>query len=89
MLNIENDVNLFFAQKNDLIFKINNFIIDFHAYESRRLCILHSIISNILKIIHDENHDDFARCYKKISIFYYIRNLIKYFREYFKHCSKC
>ena len=89
ILNIENDVKLSFSRKNDLIFKIDDFIIDFHVYESRRLCISHSIVANILKMIHDENHDDFARYYKKISIFYYIRSLIKYFQKYFKHCLKC
>ena len=89
ILNIENDVKLSFSQKNDLIFKTNDFIIDFHAYESRKLCISHSMIKNILKMIHNENHDDFARCYEKISTFYYIKDLIQYLREYFKHCSKC
>ena len=89
ILNIENDVKLSFFWKNNLIFKINDFIIDFHAYESRKLCISYSIVANILKIIYNKNHEDFARCYEKISTFYYIRSLIKYLREYFKHCFEC
>ena len=89
MINIEDDVKFSFFRKNDLIFRMNDFIIEPHAYESRRLYISHSMIENILKMIHDENHDGFARCYKKISTFYYIWELTRYFREYFKHCSKC
>ena len=89
MMNTENGVKLSFFRKNDLIFRTNDFIIEFHAYESRRLCISHSMIKDILKMIHDESHDDFARYYEKISTFYYIRKLIRYFREYFKHCPKC
>ena len=89
ILNIENGVNLSFVRKNDLIFKFDDFIIELHAYESRKLCISHLMIANILKIIHNENHDDFARCYEKISTSYYIRNLIKYLREYLKHYLKC
>ena len=59
-----------------MIFKINDFIIDFHAYKSRKLCILYLIIANILKIIYNKDHNDFTQCYEKILTFYYIRNLI-------------
>ena len=88
ILNIENDVKFLFFRENDLIFRMNDFIIKSHAYESRKLCILHSIIANIMKMIYNENYNDFARCYEKISTFYYIRNLIRYLRKYLKHCLK-
>ena len=39
--------------------------------------------------IHDENHVEFARCYEKITSFYYIRDLFRYLRNFLKHCFKC
>ena len=88
-LNIENDAKLSFYRKNDFIYRSNDFIIEFHVYELKRLCIFHSIIENILKMIHDEDHLNFIKCYEKIIAFYYIRNLSRYFKDYFKHYSKC
>ena len=83
--NIENSAKLLLYQENDLIFRFDN-----HVYKSHRLCISWSVIKNILKTAHDnDTHFEFARCYEKIVFFYYIRDLIKYFRDYLKHCSKC
>ena len=88
--NDKNVVKLsFYREINELIFRFDDFIIDNHVYESHRLCISHSVIQNILIVVHDDSHSDFARCYEKIAIFYYIRDLIKYLKNYFKHCSKC
>ena len=88
--NVENDARFFFYWKiNEFIFRSNEFITDDHAYESRRLCIFHSIIQNILVVAHDDNHFEFARCYERISFNYYIRDFIKYFRDFLKHCFKC
>ena len=81
--------NFFFKKKNDLIFRFDDIITDDHVYESRRLCISHSIIQNILRLIHDDDYDKYVKCFEKISISYYIRNLSRYFRDYLKHCSKC
>ena len=88
-LSIENGAKLSFYRKNELIYRSDDFIIESHAYELKRLCIFHSIIEDILKMIHDENHLSFVRCYEKIIAFYYIRDLSRYFRDYFKHCPKC
>ena len=88
--NVENDARFSFYRKiNEFIFRSNEFIIDDHAYESRRLCIFYSIIQNILVVAHDDNHSEFVRCYEKISFSYYIRDFIKYFRDFLKHCFKC
>ena len=88
--NDENIVKLSFYRKtNELIFRFDDFIIDNHAYESYRLCISYSAIQNILVVAHDNSHSDFARCYEKITVFYYIRDLFKYFKNFLKHCSKC
>lgn len=88
VLDIENDVNLSFSWKSDLIFR-TKFIVDSHVYEIQRLCIFYLIVTNILKMIYDEDHDDFARCYEKIFVSYYIRELTRYLRVYLKYCSKC
>ena len=64
-------------------------VTDNHVYEFHRLCIFHSIIQNILIVVHDDSHSNFARCYEKIATFYYIRDLIKYLKNYLKYCSKC
>ena len=88
--NDENVVKFSFYRKiNEFIFRFDDFIIDSHVYESHRLCISHSAIQNILIVVHDDSHSDFARCYEKIATFYYIRDLIRYLRNYLKHCSKC
>lgn len=88
VLDIENDVNLLFSRENDLIFR-TKFIVDPYVYEARRLCISYSIMTNILKMAHDEGYDDFARCYEKVFASYYIRDLTRYLRNYLKHYSKC
>ena len=86
---IENNAHFSFYQKNNLIFRSNNITFDDHAFESRRLCIFATIISNILTTIHNESHVEFARCYEKIASSYYIRDLSRYLRDFLKHCFKC
>ena len=90
--NAENNVKLFFYRKfTNLIFRFDDFTIDDHVYEPRRLCIFQSIVQNILVAAHVENdsHFEFVRCYEFIFVFYYICELFKYFRNYLKHCFKC
>ena len=79
----------FYKEKNDLIFRSNDFIIDDHVYESRRLCISHFVVSNILRLIHDDEHVDYVKCFEEMFVSYYIRDLSRYLRDYLKHCSKC
>ena len=78
----------FYREKNDLIFRSDQNIKN-HDYQSHRLCIFHSIIKNILNVIHKKIHSEFARCYDIISFIYYIRDLTKYLCDYFKYYSKC
>ena len=88
----KNDVNvvkLSFYRENELIFRFDDYIIDSHAYESHRLCISQSAIQNILVVAHDDSHSNFARCYDKIAVSYYIRDLFRYLRDFLKHCFKC
>ena len=85
----ENVVKLsFYQRKNDLIFRANHDI-DNHDYELYKLCISHSVIQKIFEIVHENNHSEYARYYEIISLKYYIRDLIKYLRNYLKHCFKC
>ena len=86
---IDNSAHFSFYRKNDLIFRSNDITSDDHAFESRRLCIFATVISNILTTTHDENHVEFARCYEKIASSYYIRDLFRYLRDFLKHCFKC
>ena len=89
-LNSENVASLsFYRRKNDLIFRFEDITIDDHVYESCRLCISHFVVSNILRLTHDDDHVDYVRCFEKISFFYYIRDLSRYLRDYLKHCSQC
>ena len=88
----KNDVNVVkfsFYRKNELIFRFDDYIIDNHVYEFHRICIFQSTIQNIFVVAHDDNHSNFVRCYDKITIFYYIRDLFKYLKDFFKHCFKC
>ena len=93
-LNVEisNEIvaNLFFCKKkNDFIFRSNDFITDDHVYESRKLCISHSVVQNILELIHDDEHFDYVKCFEQITFFWYIRKFFRYLRNYLKHCSNC
>ena len=78
----------FYRRKNEFIFR-SEFTIDDHVYESHRLCISHSMIQNILQLIHDDDHSDYVKCFEQISTSYYIRDLSRYLRDYLKHCSNC
>ena len=75
-----------FSKKNDLIFRFNKIIIDDYVYESRRFCILYSIIQNILILIHDDDYNKYVKYFELIFVFYYIRDLLRYFRNYLKYC---
>ena len=79
----------FYRKTNEFIYRSNDLIIDDHVYEFRRFCIFHLIIQDIFVVAHNDNHFEFVRCYDKISFNYYIRDFIKYLRDFFKHCSKC
>ena len=46
------------------------------------------MIKNVLKMTHNETHFDFVKCYEKMILLYYIRDLIRYLRNYLKHCFK-
>ena len=85
----EDVAKLSFYREKDLIFRFDQNI-ESYDYQSHRLCISHSIIKNILNIVYSKNtHFEYARCYETISFNYYIRDLIRYLKNYFKYCLKC
>ena len=79
----------FYKEKNDLIFRSNDFITSDHIYKSRRFCIFHLVVSNILRLIHDDKYANYVKYFEKMFVSYYIRDLFRYLRDYLKYCSKC
>ena len=77
-ISAENNV-FFLYRKNDLIFRFDEYIIDNHVFEFRRLCISQLFITKIFDIMHDANHDhfDFRKCYEQLIFFYFMRRLFK------------
>ena len=67
----------------DLLYHIDRLI------ELRRLCIFDSCVKDVMKIVHDNDHSEFVKCFEMISQAWYIRKLIKALKNYIKHCSKC
>jgi hypothetical protein len=67
----------------DLIYHVNKSI------EEKRLCISSECVSNILATAHDQDHSKFDVCFEIIIRFWYIKELIKAFRQYIRHCSQC
>ena len=54
----------FCKRKNDFIFRFDDFFTNDHVYEFRRFCIFHSIVQDILNLIHDDEHVDYVKCLK-------------------------
>ena len=82
----KNYIRISFVRDQKLIFRKE--IEDFF-FISRRMCISSSIIKDVLSITYDYEHQNFDRTYKKIVSSWYIRNLTKHFKAYFKHCLQC
>ena len=73
-----------FVAENGLIFRIGE------ADEPRRLYIPAALAKDIFDTAHDQNgHSGFARCYERVAVSYYLRNLSGLLRDYLKHCPKC
>ena len=81
----KNNIKILFLRKHDLIFRKK--IDDNTSFTLRRMCISESIIKDILSMTHDNDHTEFDRTYEKMTSSWYIRNLIKHLKNYFKHCS--
>ena len=73
-----------FRYKNDLLYYIFDFV------DSKRLCIFAIMKTEIFQQIHDFTHyDDFIRTYDRLRNFIYVHSIIKRFKIYIIHDSKC
>ena len=73
-----------FRYKNDLLYYIFDFV------DSERLCISAIMKTEIFRQVHDlTHHDDFMRTYDKLRNSIYVHSMIKHFKIYIIHCSKC
>ena len=89
VLNKSNNISFLYVRENDLIYR-KEIDTNIAFYVSQKMCAFYEIVKNIFSMIHDVNeHFDFDRTYKQIVFVWYIRDLIKHFTNYFKHCSKC
>lgn len=83
---------ILFFEENDLIYKTKYSSVklkDKHVFESYKLCPFKAVLKKVFQIAHDNFHIDFHRCYELFFFAYYIRNLIKTFKFYLKHCPSC
>ena len=72
-----------FRYRNDLLYYTSDF-------DSKRLCILAVMKTEIFRQAHDfTHHDDFMRTYDKLRNSIYVHSMIKHFKIYITHCSKC
>ena len=79
-----NSRDIKFRYKNDLLYFTSNLI------DSERLCISKFIKTEIFRQIHDFTHyNNFIKIYDKLRHFIYVRFIIKRFKTYITHCSKC
>lgn len=80
-------IKVSFVRNNKLLFKKK--IDDNIFFVFRRICILSTIIKDILIMTHDSNHVNFHRIYEQTILKWYIQKLTKHFKVYLKHCSTC
>ena len=94
----ENNWNSRFWQKNNIHFsfeKVNEFIYRKELCDEtsflvlKKLCVLNSMIDEILEMIYNEKPFDFDRTYERIVCSWYIRDLTDCFKKYLKNCFKC
>ena len=89
VLNNSSHFVLLFIRENELIYRKETDT-DITSFLSRRVCAFFAVLQDIFDIIHDFNdHSDFDKSYELIMFVWYIRDLIKHFKHYLKHCSKC
>ena len=72
-----------FRYRNDLLY----YIFDF---DSKRLCILAVMKIEVFQQVHDFTyHENFMRTYDRLRNSIYVHSMIKHFKIYIIHCSKC
>ena len=88
-VNEKNHTSISFLRVDNIIYrrKIN----DNSSFVSRRMCVSTFMIKEILITVHNESndHSEFDHFYERINNFWYIKELIRYFKNYIAHCSQC
>ena len=84
--NIKNNAFFLFYRKNDLFFRFND-VTNNYVFEFRRFCISQSLINEILNLYHDliNDYSNFNKYYERVMSFYFICELIKQLRDYFRY----
>ena len=90
ILNI-NDVDntdVLFLRDNKIIYRKE--INDNSSFVSRRMCVSKFMIKEMLTTVHNKFNDysRFDRIYERMNVSWYIKNLIKYLKNYITHCSQ-
>ena len=87
--NEKNHTNISFLRVDNIIYKKK--ISDNSFFVSRRMCVSTFMIKKTLIIVHNESndHSKFNHFYERINSFWYIKKLIRYFKNYIAHCSQC
>ena len=87
--NEKNHTNILFLRVHNIICrkKINDNL----SFVMHRMCVSTFMIKVILITVHNElnDHSEFNHFYERINSFWYINELIKYFKNYIAHCSQC
>lgn len=78
----QSDITVISKNLPKLIYYLDNLI------DLRRFYISTNCVQDVCKIAYNENHFDFTRCFEIIFKAWYVKNLIKQFKAYIKHCFK-
>ena len=91
MLNISNVIEAESKSVRELQFECRDQLFYYLINdEKRRLYILKIMQNEVFKLIHDQiHHEKFQRTYNRLCYLIYIRRMIKHFKQYIEHCSKC
>ena len=84
-----NCTDILFLRDKNIIYRKK--ISDNSSFVSRRMCVSKFMIKQILITIHNEfnDHSDFDHIYERVNSSWYIKELIKYLKNYIANCSKC
>ena len=85
----KNHTNISFLRVDNIIYRRE--ISDNSSFVPRRMCVSAFMIKEILIIVHNESndHSEFDHFYERINSFWYIKELIRYLKNYIAHCSQC
>ena len=83
----KNEIKISFYEENELIYFNEKRIINNVLH--RRLCLSQTALKETFRLVHNEFHFDFHKCYELFFFVYYIRDLTASLKAYLKHCLNC